>query len=295
MGESLRVVGIELSEHELSPRLLRMAHYLEGRQFVKGEYVEKRHVADLEIEYFTYSDGGMYINDKWHDVNKGQIAIKKPGDYTLAIMPYTCYVIGVDLSGTGLRVSYNSQYLGEVDVIPNYHHPLVDKLPSIITPVNTGTFKMLFEQLMEEYINPSELTETIRKKIVLEILIQLNMESGTFRRTIHSAHKRILENVMFYVNDNFMEPLNLQKIASVAGMSPAYFHKTFKKDMGLTPLEYLSGIRINHAKRMLVMTTEPIAFIAIECGFDSPTYFSTVFKKYVGMTPGQYRRMTTQV
>lgn len=295
MGEPIRIAEIKLREHELSPCLIRMSNYIEGRRFAKGDYVENRHVVDLEIEYFTYSEGGMYINDTWYDIKKGQVAVKRPGDFTLAIMPYTCYVIGVDISGTCERISYKSQYLGDIDVIPYYHHQLVDNLPPVITPKNSGTFKVLFEQLMEEYINPSELTHAIRKKLVLDILIQLNMDSGTYRRSLHSAHKKNLEKAIAYMNDRFYEVITLNDLARVAGLSHAYFHKMFKKEIGVTPLEYLTGIRINHAKRLLVMSVESMTYISVECGFDSATYFSTVFKKYVGMTPGQYRRITTQM
>ena len=70
-----------------------------------------------------------------------------------------------------------------------------------------------------------------------------------------------------------------------------YIRRCFKKDVGKTPLEYLTDLRIEHAKSLLVQYTfTGVADTATACGFSDSFYFSTCFKKHVGMSPLQYRK-----
>lgn len=78
--------------------------------------------------------------------------------------------------------------------------------------------------------------------------------------------------------------------ADLLGVSREHFNRVFTRNVGVTPGQYLRGIRIDHAKKLLAETSETVEIIAKATGFEGGNYFCRVFKSVTGETPGQYRR-----
>ena len=76
-------------------------------------------------------------------------------------------------------------------------------------------------------------------------------------------------------------------------MTPCWFIRSFKRQMGITPQQYLTEIRMNKAKELLRCTGKRSSLISQEVGYKDPHYFSYLFKKTQGMTPTQYRGGTS--
>lgn len=99
-----------------------------------------------------------------------------------------------------------------------------------------------------------------------------------------------LKNVLTYIKDNYNNPITLEELANVAGMSPRYFCRAFSQLTGRTPIAYLNYYRIELACERLLMTDESITDIGFSCGFNDASYFSKVFLKEKGITPSQYQK-----
>lgn len=278
-----------LSDDQFMPSLLRVGNFTEHRAMKGNAYIEKRHLLDYEIEFYTYSKGGMQLDSEYFEVKKNDICIKRPGQYTRARMPYTCYVIGIDPSGSGHKVKFHSPYTKGDGMIPLYQHRILDSLPSLIRPENPAFYKEVFESIMMEYLNPSDMAAIVLRQLITHLLIALKQEVTGKHLRIQSAYKKPIDVSMDYMNDHIADKVNLNDLAQLVGMSASYFHQIFKKEMGLTPLAYLQKMRLDLARKLLVMSNISMAEIAIECGFESTTYFATFFKKKVGLTPSAYR------
>ncbi len=98
-----------------------------------------------------------------------------------------------------------------------------------------------------------------------------------------------------YIDNHYMEELNLQLLADLAHGSPYHLHRTFKKVNGVTPVEYIQHIRIEQAKSRLLTTTQPVAGIGKQVGLANTPYFITLFKKLTGLTPANYRSLHASV
>ncbi|TCS43161.1 PocR ligand-binding domain-containing protein [Reinekea marinisedimentorum] len=109
------------------------------------------------------------------------------------------------------------------------------------------------------------------------------------------AHKSsLLYPALEFINEHFRQKIYLDEMAYLCNISPSYFSKIFKREMGLNFSAYINQVKLSEAKRMLETTEEPIVNISLDLGFDDCGYFIKVFKKQVGRTPASYRKRFLQ-
>lgn len=99
------------------------------------------------------------------------------------------------------------------------------------------------------------------------------------------------DQVKKFLDQNYSKPLTLEVIAEECHGSPFYLHRTFKAQVGISPIEYLNKIRMEKAKDLLRKTKKPISEIGLAVGIVNGDHFSTKFRKYASVTPLQYRKM----
>lgn len=95
-----------------------------------------------------------------------------------------------------------------------------------------------------------------------------------------------------YIQKNFKKDISLESVSREIDLSTYYFSKLFKDVTGENFLEYLTNIRMETAKKMLLSGKYSIKEICVETGYSDPNYFSRIFKKYVGSTPTEFRETT---
>lgn len=93
-----------------------------------------------------------------------------------------------------------------------------------------------------------------------------------------------------YIDQHYNELLTLDRLAEIAHGSPYHLHRTFKKVMSITPVEYIQHQRIDRACQELINTDHSITTIGLNIGIPNTSYFVTLFKKKIGITPAQYRK-----
>ncbi|OEH91950.1 helix-turn-helix domain-containing protein [Bacillus solimangrovi] len=98
-----------------------------------------------------------------------------------------------------------------------------------------------------------------------------------------------LQKCIEYISNYYHEDLSIKKVANKVHLSHTYFSRLFKKELGISFVEYVTNIRIKRAKWLLSHTNDTIEAIAAQVGFNTPNYFSSIFKKHVGVSPSEYR------
>jgi two-component system, response regulator YesN len=112
-------------------------------------------------------------------------------------------------------------------------------------------------------------------------------------KSMNDNTQKIIEKAADYIHQNYMKgDLSVESIADIIGYSSSYFSKVFRKVTGMKIPEFISGIRIEEAKRLLKESDLNIAKVALQSGFININYFYFTFKKATGMTPDNYRFMT---
>ena len=105
----------------------------------------------------------------------------------------------------------------------------------------------------------------------------------------------LVQEAKNYAETNYKDwEINIEQISEFLHYSPNYFSSMFKKETGIAFMNYLSSLRIEKAKDMLVTTTMKNFEIAMEVGFSSANYFSFCFKKEVTLSPTNYRKTYAQ-
>ena len=92
-----------------------------------------------------------------------------------------------------------------------------------------------------------------------------------------------------FIGEHQEEDLALADVARAVNMSTFYFCKTFKKATGITFTDYLSRVRIEKARELLVNPNARVSEVAFEVGFQSLTHFNRVFRRLLGESPSEYR------
>jgi len=107
------------------------------------------------------------------------------------------------------------------------------------------------------------------------------------------AESPMIRRARAYIYANQADPIDLDKVATAMHVSTFYFCKMFKKATGLTFTDYLSRVRVEKAKTLLLNPHLRISEIAYDVGFQSLTHFNRMFRKIVGQSPTMYRESKT--
>jgi AraC-like DNA-binding protein len=132
--------------------------------------------------------------------------------------------------------------------------------------------------------------------ILHDLSISRNMktlsDSSFSNEQLHYNSRRI-EKVFEYMNAHYNMQITLAEVAKIANMPEASFSRFIKKRTGKTFIDSLNEIRLGHASRMLIDTTNTIAEIAYKCGFNNISNFNRIFKRKKFCIPKEFRETYT--
>ena len=101
---------------------------------------------------------------------------------------------------------------------------------------------------------------------------------------------RMIVSIKKYLQNHLQEDVSLNVLAQEFHLNAQYISQLFKSEIGVGFLTYLTNIRIEHAKKLLLSTDDAISDISDQCGYNDYRVFTKVFKKKEGITPSQFRR-----
>ena len=105
------------------------------------------------------------------------------------------------------------------------------------------------------------------------------------------ANQLSVERAIRHMKEHLADPLDLDELAQIAAISKFHFVRVFDETTGTTPHHFLSCLRIQRAKELLLQSGTPITEVCLEVGFNSLGTFSTKFSELVGLSPQEFRAM----
>lgn len=171
-----------------------------------------------------------------------------------------------------------------------YFENIIGHLGNIITLPDTNTIVSKMNAIFNIFSSHNHIKEPLLSKYLNDILTSFLLYSP---ETVNNTnYVTMAEDIISYINEHFADDITVTELASMANLSQYHFIRTFKKETGFTPHEYIINTRITNAKYLLKNTLLPIKDICFDTGFSSESVFCSSFKRNVGLTPVQYRNST---
>jgi AraC family transcriptional regulator len=98
-----------------------------------------------------------------------------------------------------------------------------------------------------------------------------------------------------HIEANLASKMDIEDLANVVALSRSHFSRAFKRTLGFSPMEYVVVRRVERAKAMISGTREPLAEVALACGFADQAHLNRRFRDIVGISPGRWRRSNAQL
>lgn len=255
-------------------------------------------VAEYADSAIPYDESSPFHYHGWYElyylrdgvctyrVDKKSYVLNK-GDWII-ISPKSYHKVFYDMeSHARILLYFSKDYISPV-VLPHLkkyiNNPVYSPEPEEATVIDD-----IVSQLVAEYNNPDEFSDTMYKNLLYMLLVRFIRRSSF--AIIEKDTDLVTAHIIDFIEHNYASKITLDELADISNLSPNYLSQRFKSVTGVGITEYVRKVRVRHAKVLLLETKESILQISEKCGFGDSNYFSTVFKAEESMSPLQYRKM----
>ncbi|WP_026976973.1 AraC family transcriptional regulator [Flavobacterium tegetincola] len=147
-------------------------------------------------------------------------------------------------------------------------------------------------KLMRECMSTSITKDVLADLTLQELLVRI-IQTQTIKEldnpNLTVSKNKPINYITEYIQKNLKEDVSLKKLSSITSMSTTSFYRFFKRELGMSPLEFILNEKLKCAKKLLKNPSIQINEVCYLSGFENANYFSRLFKKHEGMTPKQYQ------
>lgn len=163
-----------------------------------------------------------------------------------------------------------------------------------LNPQEALRVESLLMQILEEQSKTQFGTEYIKASLLQVILVTIKRAQNRQPQKLlkqNTRKKELINSTLVYMEEHYTEELNIAAIARSSALSESYFRMLFKDVTGLTPLEYVTRIRIIKSLEFIQHDNVTIRKAAEMVGIYDPNYFTRIFKKVMGYPPRYFRKI----
>ncbi len=147
----------------------------------------------------------------------------------------------------------------------------------------------LFKTATKIFTERVPFADVMIRKILYELILRAKEEQE--KKYVPGTQERLLLPAVERIHTHFTQnEISVKELASLCGISEAYFRRLFAAKYGLSPKEYITKLRMDLAKTLLSSDDLSISNTALKCGYAEPCHFSREFTKHIGISPNAYRK-----
>lgn len=210
-------------------------------------------------------------------INEGNMILYKPNQpqYYSYFFKDSTEVYWIHFSGYGA-----TEYLSKLDLLKNTIYPIV------FDNKCTELFRMIMNEMQIQKPLYSQQASSYFYELLVTISRLINFSNESHPEMLKDDFKKVIELMHFKYNEN--HPISFY--ANECNLSLYRFMHKFKELTGMAPLEYLTRVRVEIAKNLLLNSSLSISDVSSIIGYENPLYFSRVFKKETGVSPRFYNK-----
>lgn len=235
----------------------------------------------VELFYIIGGKGQFLINDDLYPVNTNHLVIINPNvihtEVSLNAQPLEYIVLGID----GIELSINDTANGQFCILD--HFESVD--------ISSCLRNILREMEMKQP-GYEDVCQAFMEILIIRLMRSTGLSVPNGIPSV-SSHRQCAA-IRRYIDLHFKESLTLDLLAEEAHMNKHYLSHAFKREYGISPINYMISRRIEESKYLLTETDLSLSQISQLLGFSSLSYFSQVFRKSQSIPPIEYRQNSKQ-
>lgn len=159
----------------------------------------------------------------------------------------------------------------------------------ILKPSHTARIEHIFSAICDSFLNKNTESSVICTGLLTALLGMLAEYTKEESSHAFGEYRRIIGDEIMRFKTTPYQKMTIAKSAENCGMSVTHFSRVFKSVTGEPPLKYITRVKIERAKEMLIFTDESIASIAASVGYTDQNYFARIFKRFTGFPPSKIR------
>ena len=261
-----------------------------------------------KVMFRTSVDPGSYIPIHWHRAIEiiylldGELDVTVENE-TKRLFPGDCTLINPNIMHATKCTRPNTAILLQIPIeFAELYIPNIQQLLFILDPHPENPVRRTKLDMFKSTLSQMQVANDIRpdgfllrfNSLLFELLFQLqhNFSVKVFQADNSQRTKDLerLNTILKYTAQNYKRPIPLEEIADVACLQIGYFCRFFKKNMGVTFLEYQNELRLSYIYRDLITTDKPVHDILEYHGFTNYKLFRRMFQEHFGDTPLHIRK-----
>lgn len=251
----------------------------------------------MEVATDHYNIGYLLSGDR-RTITPTRSYTYRAGDVSM-MPPYLYHrtLPGSDVPYTGYLIKFTPQFIQPFldKVGKNIFDDLYEEKVCHFSEEMSGRIRDMFDEILKEYEKNAPYKEFILQGMLFRLLTtiweeHLTVEGNYFKSPLSEP----ILNAIYRMEKDYALGLTLEEVAAEVGFSAAHFSRVFHTQLGMSFTDYLSNVRMQHVKELLIRTDKSITEIALSTGFCHGDYLATQFKRKVGMTPTQFRKSNVQ-
>ncbi|MHA6480747.1 helix-turn-helix domain-containing protein [Paenibacillus sp. strain BS8-2] len=145
-----------------------------------------------------------------------------------------------------------------------------------------------FEAIIKLMKHRGQIVQMRQRIQFLDILTHIIADLRSQAVTGHT--NTMIETTIDHMVNHYAENMTVEDLANMAGMSSSHYSRLFKKYASASPIHYLTQLRMDRAKELLILSDHKLKAVAQSIGYEDELYFSRLFKKFTGQSPSQYAK-----
>jgi AraC-like DNA-binding protein len=157
---------------------------------------------------------------------------------------------------------------------------------------NDVAIKQILNRLIFLFMEDHPSKGLFANMMLQELLIRLMQTQSRFQlvEEAKNGSQDRLSHIIRYIQQHLSDPMSIEDLSKEACMSQSHFFRTFKHEMGMSPVDFILEARIEKARELLTETDLSVKEVGYQTGFNNLSYFNRVFKRKEDQTPTQFRK-----